>query len=127
MVKKRLYRVCVAFFLLLLAGILYGSFVRKTGAGIPCMFHLITGLKCPGCGVTRMAVALLQLDFAGAFKANPAVLMLSPALLAVFIKALIDYVKTGRQIMGAAQNTVLWISVALLVTYGILRNLLPVP
>lgn len=124
--KERLYRVCGACFFVVLAGILYGIFVKATGFGIPCMFHLITGLKCPGCGVTRMAVALLQLDFGGAFEANPAVLVLSPVFLAVFIKYVGDYVKTGKWIMGAVQNAAMWSGIAVLMVYGILRNILPI-
>lgn len=115
-----------ACFFVVLVGILYGIFVKATGFGIPCMFHLITGLKCPGCGVTRMAVALLQLDFAGAFEANPAVLVLSPVFLAVFIKYVGGYVKTGKWTMGAVQNAVMWSGIAVLMVYGILRNILPI-
>lgn len=127
MADKRLYQVLGSCLLGGLAGILYGLFVRKTGLGIPCMFHLLTGLKCPGCGVTRMAVALLQLDFAGAFEANPAVLVLSPVLLAVFIKSAKTYIRTGRWTMGAMENTAVWLGTAVLVLYGIVRNVLPLP
>lgn len=112
--------------MVVLAGILYGVFVKATSFGIPCMFHLITGLKCPGCGVTRMAVALLQLDVAGAFEANPAVLVLSPVFLAVFIKYVVNYVKTGEWTMGAVENAVMWLGIAVLTVYGILRNVLPI-
>lgn len=38
---------------------------------IPCLFHKITGLKCPGCGITRMFVSLLKLDIITAFNYNP--------------------------------------------------------
>ena len=74
-----------------------------------------------------MAVALLQLDFAGAFEANPAVLVLSPVLLAVFIKSAKTYIKTGRWTMGAMENTAVWLGTTVLVLYGIVRNVLPLP
>ena len=45
-------------FLLGMAGLLYGIFVSYTGLAIPCLFRKVTGLLCPGCGVTGMCVAL---------------------------------------------------------------------
>ena len=43
---------------------------------VPCMFRTLTGFKCPGCGITHMLVAELQLDFAQAYTANPALYLL---------------------------------------------------
>ncbi len=53
---------------LLPAGGLYALFVHATGLMIPCPFRLITGLKCPGCGMTHMCMSLLRLDFKAAVK-----------------------------------------------------------
>lgn len=36
------------------------------GFSLPCPVYALTGLYCPGCGVTRMLLALLRLDFAAA-------------------------------------------------------------
>ena len=41
-----------------------------SGIGIPCLFYKITGLLCPGCGNSRAAIALLQLDLRKALKWN---------------------------------------------------------
>lgn len=122
--KKRLYHVTGIGLALLSVGILYGVFVKKTGWGIPCIFHLITGLKCPGCGVTRMFVALLGGDVRGAFEANPAVLILSPVFLWVFITYVAGYVKTGIWRLGRLQNGAVWLSAVVLIGYGIGRNIL---
>lgn len=50
-----------------------------------CLFLDLTGLPCPGCGMTRGLVALLSLDFARALRYHP----LSPLLPAglVFVGA----------------------------------------
>ena len=45
-----------------------------------CDFFTKTGLYCPGCGVTRMSVALLQLDFERAFYYHPVLLCSLPLL-----------------------------------------------
>lgn len=34
---------------------------------ISCVFLSLTGMKCPGCGMTRAVVSALRLDFKGAF------------------------------------------------------------
>lgn len=72
-----------------------------------------------------MFAAMMRLDFIGAFGANPAVLLLSPFLLAIFLKYVADYIKTGRFAMGFVQNVILWFCIVLLVLFGIARNIFP--
>lgn len=36
-----------------------------------CPMVMITGLPCPGCGLTRAVFCLLRLDFSGAFRIHP--------------------------------------------------------
>ena len=44
------------------------------GQGFPCLFHLVTGLYCPGCGGTRAALFLLQGQWRESLFYNPIVL-----------------------------------------------------
>jgi hypothetical protein len=44
----------------------------------PCLFYELTGLKCAGCGMTRAARRMLQGDFAGAFRLNAVMVVLTP-------------------------------------------------
>ncbi|HYX69022.1 MAG TPA: DUF2752 domain-containing protein [Terriglobales bacterium] len=49
------------------------------GAGIPvCLFHSLTGLPCPGCGLTRAFSSLLHGQGAAAFTYHPFVFLLLP-------------------------------------------------
>ena len=52
--------ICTSYLLL---GVFFGFY-------IPCPFRLLTGLKCPGCGLSHAAVCLARLDFEGAFHEN---------------------------------------------------------
>lgn len=36
-----------------------------------CPMVMVTGLPCPGCGLTRAGFALLRLDLAGAYRIHP--------------------------------------------------------
>ena len=35
---------------------------------LPCVYRLLFGVSCPGCGMTRAVFAALRLDFAAAFR-----------------------------------------------------------
>ena len=106
-----------------MAGLLYGIFVSYTGLAIPCLFRKVTGLLCPGCGVTGMCVALLHLDWRGAFSCHPVLFVLLLPLTAVLICGAAGYVQNGRFRFARWQNLILYVSVAALVIFGVVRNL----
>ena len=89
---------------------------------LPCIFQKITGFACPGCGMTHLCMRLLRLDFAGAAGENLAAALLAPLWLAgILIRALWNpawFSKGSR-----AENILLWGSVAVLLLFGVLRNL----
>jgi len=43
-----------------------------------CLMHRVTGLHCPGCGMTRAAYATLHGDLPRAFRMNPVGMVLLP-------------------------------------------------
>lgn len=89
--------------------------------GIVCPFHELFGWDCPGCGGTRMAVALLELDFYQAFRYNPFVFTTTPALVVVYVWQYIVYVKQNRLLKYL---DAFLISYAIgLIIFGIIRNL----
>ena len=121
--KARRHKLIAWAGLILGIGLAYALFVRLTGLALPCPFHLVTGLLCPGCGVTRMSLALLRLDFAAAWQANPALLLLLPALAWLLGQVALRYVKTGQARLSPGQNILVWAMVLTLLLYGIGRNL----
>lgn len=58
------------------AGLALGTTHALTGWGLTCPWRLLTGTLCPLCGATTMASRLLAGDLAGAWSANPFVLVL---------------------------------------------------
>lgn len=123
--KHRLKRLLLLAGLILGIGLAYAVFVRLSGLSIPCPFHAVTGLLCPGCGVTRMCLALLRLDFAAAWQANPVLLLLLPVLAALLLRQAVRYVKTGRSTLSRGESALVWGMAAVLLLWGIARNLAP--
>ena len=61
-------------------GIILLVFMR-IGYGVPCVFRVITGLLCPGCGMTHALIALIHGNFIGAFQYNVLSVTVCPLLL----------------------------------------------
>ena len=109
--------------ILLGIGALYAVFVSVTGFAVPCVFHLATGLLCPGCGVTRMFLCIFRFDFAGAFHANAALFCLLPLMAATAARLAYLYVRRGSSRDRLSQAAV-WAMIAVLLAWGIVRNVI---
>lgn len=109
--------------LIVTIGLAYALFYGLTGLGLPCLFHLITGLWCPGCGVSRMCLALLRLDLSTAWAYNPGLMLAVPPLGGLLAKMGAGYVRTGRTRPTRGESAAIWTVAAFLLVYGVLRNL----
>ena len=82
-----------------------------------CPVHAITGLDCPGCGITRMLAALFHGNIYQAFRYNPLVFIELPILLILII--LYNHKKEYRKVI----NIIFIILVVITIVYGVLRNI----
>lgn len=78
--KRCLIKVFSQISIVLLLGRIYLIIVRKIGKGIPCIFYKLTGLQCPGCGMTRAMVEIWKGHFRAAFHYNALSLTVFPVL-----------------------------------------------
>ena len=107
----------ILFFLLLC----YYFLNQKFSIGIPCIFHEITGLYCPGCGVTKLTFSLLELDFYQAFRANPLIfILLILAIIYYLIKIILNKL---FKINITISNYVYYILLVITILFGVLRNI----
>ena len=108
----------------LIAGIVVVAYLllrRYTGFYIPCLFHSVTGFQCPGCGSTRMLLALMRLDFASAYSYNPFLFVSLPFLAFEFIY---EFCFThDNKTFARINNVILGIYCAAALVFGVMRNL----
>lgn len=121
--KSRIRKTTTAAVIIIAAGLLYLIINRTTGFSIPCVFHLVTGLYCPGCGVTGMIVSLSQLDFSGAFKHNCAVMLALPLMLYLFVCFVVKYIKYGCVKLAKFQNILIYFLIGFFILFAVLRNI----
>ena len=67
------------------------------GKGIPCLFRAVTGLQCPGCGMTRALTALVHGNPAEAMDYNALSLTLIPLIGIFLLIRAVKYIKTGKE------------------------------
>jgi ethanolamine transporter EutH len=118
----------------LFAGVVMGATAIGVGAMVfffnpsthsffpTCLFHKLTGLNCPGCGMTRALYALLHGNVPLALKDNALFIL----LLAVLAVRGARFILRKMRNQPAAFNVppkFLWALMAVAVVFAVLRNL----
>ncbi len=99
-----------------LTSVLNFPFIKKGILNLyRCPFHYITGLKCPGCGMTRAFLALGEFNFSAAFNFN----VLSP----IFFYGIILWIFIPKEKKIKLPLIVQIGAVVIVIGYGVVRNL----
>lgn len=86
----------------------------------PCPFHAITGLFCPGCGITRALHALVHFDLARAFAMNALVVASLPLLAVMVVQGFTQRALLPKSVARVVFDGRWWIGA--IVMFGVLRN-----
>lgn len=92
---------------------------------IPCVFNEITGLYCPGCGLTRMLKSMLKLDFYQAFRYNPLMFIFFPFIIYMIIDYIYCFYKKKKSKFKTLPQWFWNILLIITILYWILRNIIP--
>lgn len=89
-----------------------------------CLFHKLTGLWCPGCGMTRATHAALHGHFGKAFRFNPVGMVLFPISLLGISMELAGWVrgKPPPVSLRLGRNGA-WFILVVILAFWILRNI----
>lgn len=122
--KRRLVRTLRNVSILLCIGLAYYILVKIAGFALPCVFNKVTGLYCPGCGITRMVLALASFDLAGAFRCNALVMIGAPIMFVFWLRHTVIYIKSGKEEALSKAEIVLIVAIcAASAVFTLLRNL----
>lgn len=121
--KKRARRLFRELGRILVMGAAYAVWFSFTGIGIPCPIRLVTGYRCPGCGITHCAVNLLHGRIHEAYEANQFVFILAPFGLLYGIWRAIRYIRVGNEELSIPETVVFGILFVLAVAFAFYRNI----
>lgn len=103
--------------------LLYALFYSVTGLAVPCIFHLVTGWKCPGCGISTFSIYFLQGRFREALRENYMAPFLYLYMLWVGVAYCKRYIETGKKQVIVKPEILSWIFLAVILLWGIVRNI----
>ncbi len=104
-----------------LIGTIYFILIKLTGFYIPCGFYRVTGLLCPGCGITALCLALVKFQIVEAVAWNPIVFVLLAMWNVIAVLCFIGkprFVITKRFLYGS-----FWVSMGIMIVWGLVRNI----
>lgn len=87
---------------------------------IACVFYEITGLYCPGCGITRSILSLIDGDIYQAFRYNPIIFIDIPLII---ITSIIDFIYKDNKKVKKVTNVIYIMLLIITLVFGVLRNI----
>ncbi len=121
--RNRVLKIVKPTAIVLAIGFTYLLLHELTGLSIPCPFHLVTGLYCPGCGISRMCLHLFRWELAEAFSANCLIFCLLPIGAVMLAVHLYRYIRYGDAKLRRFENIILCVMIGLLLVFGVVRNI----
>lgn len=113
MLNKRKNIVLLLIIIVLLVFIYFADSTK--GPILPCYINKLTGLYCPGCGMTRALHSILRLEFYQALRYN-GLSFIMPLLYIIY------YIFMRKEFESISKNILIFMIIIALV-YGILRNI----
>lgn len=100
--------------------LIYAILIIRFDIGIPCVFYEITGLYCPGCGITRLCLSLFEGDVYQAFRYNPIIFIDLPISFILFVLNI--FFKNNKNIKKITDVIIIFLA-TITIIFGVIRNI----
>ena len=101
----------------------YLIFGKEFGIYVPCFLNYVTGLYCPGCGLTRMLYSMLEGNFYQSFRFNPLMFIATPFIFLLIVDYLVSGFFKRKPIITKIPNVIWYLLIVVFIIYGIMRNM----
>lgn len=109
---------------IIILGFIYLIVFLAFARGIPCLFNKLTGLKCPGCGMTRAIAQLWRGHIHSALEYNALCISVLPITCLYLLYRAARYVNNEDDGFQIWEYILLILLLAVTIGYGIIRNFL---
>lgn len=118
--RVRIKRVVLLYLVLIVFAFAAGYLLYSGKLGLRCLFHDITGFRCPGCGNTNGMLMLLSGNFLAPIRFN---LMFYPEVFTLlYILTYMPYIYITGKNFSKSAAAVLIVPAAAFIIWGIIRN-----
>lgn len=110
--------------LALSGGLAYYLLLVHFNIGIPCLFNVITNLKCPGCGITHLILNLSKFKFRQAFLCNQFIFITSQFIIYFIIKNYLCWLLNITFKLNKVENILIILLLIDSIIFTIARNII---
>lgn len=111
---------------LILLAVLYAYLDDEYNMGFSCTLNQLFGIYCPGCGLTRAGIAMLQLDFYQAFRYNAFSLIIISGIFFASVCFIWETIFNKNNIISKIPIAFWVIFTISFLIYGVIRNFIPI-
>lgn len=121
--QKCLWIILKEFAVIIILAFIYLAVFLSFEKGIPCWFNLMTGLKCPGCGMTHAIAQLWRGDIKGALEYNALCFSVLPITCLYVMYRAVRYVNSGEEGFHIWEYLLLVVLLTVSIGYSVARNI----
>lgn len=124
--EKDMYKAGWIFAIIFIAtGVLLSLFhIKISDITGPCMFHMVTGLYCPGCGGTRALIAFVHCHFIKSLYYHPVVLYGGVVYIVFMVRGTISALTNGRYQCMKYNIIYIYIAIGIIIVQFVAKNVL---